>query len=321
MNSAPLVSIICTVYNQEDYVNEALDAVLEIEYPNLELIIVDNGSTDYSGRQIKNWLEEHGGKLQVIFISRSPGMPYCKSFNMAFEQAKGDYFIDLSGDDLICKEHVQKSVAHLEKNPFAAVCFSDAFLFSKGKQLRTFYKRKVSGELQSAVSDGDIYELLVAKHHCLSVTMVIRSSAFKFEGAYDESLAYEDFDIQVRLARKYPFVFSDHIGIKKRIHSKAMSVDQYKRYKSVMLPSTLKVCQKIKTMNRTQKEDLALLNRVQFELKHALLSANFQVAGGFVELAQELGAEGLGFRLYKKWLKHHWDVSAIYSFLEQLRRN
>lgn len=319
MSSSPLVSIICTVYNQEDYVKEALDSVLLTDYPHLELIIVDNGSTDYSSKRIKDWLQEHEDKLPVVFISRKSEIPYCESFNKAFEQAKGEYFIDLSGDDLICNEHISKSVEGLENNPQAAVCFSDAILFSNRKKSRTFYPRNNNGELQSPVQDGDIYEKMVSSHYILSVTMMIRSSTFRLEGGYDENLSYEDFDIQVRLARKYPFVFSDHIGIKKRIHSKAMSVDQYKRYKSVMLPSTLKVCQKIKTMNRSQEEDLALLNRVQFELKHALLSANFQVAGGFVELARELGAVGLGFRVYKKWLKHHWDVSAIYRFFQSFR--
>lgn len=319
MSSSPMVSIICTVYNQEDYVKEALDSVLLTDYSHLELMIVDNGSADNSSKRIKEWMQAHEEKLPVVLISRKIGIPYCESFNKAFEQAKGEYFIDLSGDDLICNEHISKSVEALENNPQAAVCFSDAILFSNGKKGRTFYPRNRIGGLQLPVQDGDLYEKLVSSHHILSVTMVIRSSTFRLEGGYDENLSYEDFDIQVRLARKKPFVFSDHIGIKKRIHSKAMSVDQYKRYQSVMLPSTLKVCKKIKSMNRSSKEDLALLNRIQFELKHAILSANFQVAGGFIELAQELGAEGLGFRVYKKWLKHHWDVSAIYRFFQSFR--
>jgi glycosyltransferase involved in cell wall biosynthesis len=319
MNSSPMVSIICTVFNQEDYVRESLDSVLQSDYPNLELIIVDNGSTDNSVRQIKGWLEENKEKISVIFISRNQSIPYCESFNRAFEQAKGEYFIDLSGDDLICKEHIFKSVACLEKYPQAAVCFSDAYLFSNDGKIRTFYPRNRKGKLQYAVIDGDVYELMVAKHHILSVTMIIRSSTFRLEGGYDEKLSYEDFDIQVRLARKYPFVFSDHFGIKKRLHPKAMSVDQYKRYQSVMLPSTLKVCQKIKSMNKNPKEDLALLNRVQFELKHALLSANFQVARGFFELADDLGAKGIRMKLYENWLKHHCDISAIYGFLKSLR--
>ncbi|MEP0713231.1 MAG: glycosyl transferase, partial [Algoriphagus sp.] len=132
------------------------------------------------------------------------------------------------------------------------------------------------------------------------------------EGGYDASLSYEDFDIQIRLTSKYPVVFSDHIGIYKRKHANSLSAQQYRRYRSVMLPSTLRICEKIRDINTSLTEKSALKTRVIFELKHALWSANFDVAQGFVALAKELEVEGVEFRLYRLWLWLKLDISWLY---------
>lgn len=85
-----------------------------------------------------------------------------------------------------------------------------------------------------------------------------------------------------------------------------------------MLPSTLKVCQKIKKMNRRPKEDKALLRRILFETKHALLSANFEIARGFISLGRELGAKGLKFSLYNSWANMKMDISGLYLLFKKI---
>lgn len=295
-----------------------MDALLQLEYAALEVFVVDNGSVDQSPSIIKDWLKKNKHTIDIKAVFREKSLPYCQSFNAIFSQIKGKYFIDLSGDDILLPEHLKRSVETLEKFPKAAVCFSDAYLISRAKK-KTFYPRNQKGQLVSKVQDGDLYKTLVARHHVLSVTMLIRSEYFGQEGGYDESLSYEDFDIQVRLSRKYPFVFSDHFGVEKRMHHKAYSASQYKRYDSEMLFSTLKVCQKIKVLNQDEYENQALKQRVLFELKHALFSANFEVAEGFVNLLQSLKTGNLKYWLYRQWAKHQWDFSGWYVFLKKLR--
>src|SRR5690606_35278468 len=114
------------------------------------------------------------------------------------------------------------------------------------------------------------------------------------------------------LTSKYPVVFSDHTGVYKRKHASSLSANQYQNYQSVMLPSTLRVCEKIRDMNRSDGENTALAERVLFELKHALWSANFQPAKRFVKLADELQVKGAEFRLYKFWLYLRLDISWLY---------
>ena len=316
MDNYPLLSIICTVYNQEDYVRSCLEALASLDYPDLECFIVDNGSQDGSRKIIEDWVDEQAEGFRPQTIFRDLSLPYCKSFNEVLSLVSGKYLIDLSGDDILLPQHALNSVLALERNPRAVVCFSDAFLSKNGRK-KSFYPRDAKGNLLSPVKDGDLYKILVASHHVLSVTMVLRTEALKAIGGYDENLSYEDFDIQVRLARKHPFVFSDHHGIIKNLHPKAYSAKQYQRYRSVMLPSTLSICHKIKAMNQNDAEDAALLQRLNYELKHSLFSANFEAARGFYELAVALGGTGSGFVLYRYWLKYRWDFSGFYAFLKK----
>src|SRR5690606_1781766 len=157
--------------------------------------------------------------------------------------------------------------------------FSNALLVADNPlPFKTFYPVNKEGSLLDAVASGDIYEHVVQKNFLCAPTMVFNTEILNNEGGYDEELSYEDFDIIVRLTRKYPFVFNEYVGVKKRILKNSFSAKQYSIRNSVMLPSTLKVCQKIKLMNRSEKENNALKFRVMFETKHALASANFDVA-------------------------------------------
>lgn len=318
MEGKPLVTIILTSFNQKQYVKDALESVRTQDYPNIELIIVDNGSTDTTPLIMQDWIAKHELDFPIKTIFREGSIPYCRSFNEAFSKANGKYLIDLSGDDMLTKDHIMLAVIKLQDFLGSACCFSDVLLIDEKGHENTFYKRDFRGKLKQKIRVGDIYRDLVKKHVVPSVSLVFDSDLFRKEGGYDEDLSYEDFDIMVRLARKYPFVFSNHIGVKKRNHSKSFAASQYSSRNSIMLPSTLKVCQKIKAMNHSPKENQALLQRVMFETKHALWSANFDVAEGFLALAEELNASGKTFDWYKKWCQKRWDFSSMYSILKKI---
>ncbi|WP_186755575.1 glycosyltransferase [Echinicola salinicaeni] len=309
-----LVSIICICYNQEDFVVASLNSVLYQSYKNIELIIVDNGSKDGSEEKIKSWLNERGRLNQIKTIFHSHSINYCKAFNEALQLANGDYIIDLSGDDVLFPEHVELSVKALKISPEAALCSSDAELYEEETQkIANFFPLSNKFLPSGWEPKGNIYKEVVG-NHCLSTpTMVFRSSILKQEGGYDDNLVYEDFDIIVRLARKYNFAFSSHIGVKKRLHKTSFAKQQYKARESKMLWSTYKVCQKIKGMNQSKEEDLALVFRCKHEAKHALASANFEVARCLLELAVESGAKGLGIIFLKAWCFLKLDLSYMYK--------
>ncbi|MHA7130773.1 glycosyltransferase family 2 protein [Algoriphagus namhaensis] len=314
MRVSDRVTVICITHNHEEWIEETLESVRLQDHYSKELIIVDNGSKDKTVEKIRNWVANRDGNLQVSVVFQEQEKPYCQVFNEQLDKVTSPYVVDLSGDDVMYPEHLSQSVKRLKLVNYAAFVFSDAYILTEDGEVNTFYKRDNSGELVDNMEElGDIYVTLVRQNYICSPTMVFQTEILKQEGGYDGALYYEDFDIQVRLARKYPVVFSNHIGVLKRRHPQSLSSGQYKRYQSQMLPSTVEVCKKILDMNTHDSEDEALGIRVMHELKHALWSANFGPAKELVKIGEELDLSGLKFWLYKLWLKKRWDISWVYQ--------
>lgn len=312
MRGPGLVSIICICYNHESWIQESLESVRLQDYPKKELIIIDNGSSDGSLQVIQKWIKENSGSLKVELISHEEPQSYLRVFNNVLHKTRSQYVVDLAGDDLLYPDHLSSSISLLKLSNYTAFVFSDAYILDEDHIVKTFYKRKTGGELDEEIETSKIYETLVQSYFICSPTIVFNREILVREGGYDEDLSYEDFDIQVRLARKYPLVFSDHVGVLKRKHSNSFSSRQYIPYDSKMLPSTLLVCQKIKEMNESESEMNALGKRILFELKHSLWSANFEVAKGFVELGNEINLKKPLFVIYKIWLRSKIDISWLY---------
>lgn len=315
MQNSELVTIICIAFNHEKWIEETLESVKEQDYFQRELFIVDNGSKDGTSEKIRNWVNENSTQLSVhtIFLPEQKG--YCALFNEILAQAKGNYVIDLSGDDVLFPDHLSTSIKTLQNAPFAAFCFSDAYILDDRQEVATFYQRNTAGELIEEIELSNIYETLIHRSYICAPTIVFHTEILRKEGGYDETLFYEDFDIQVRLARNYPVIYSDHIGVLKRKHAGSMSAKQYKRYTSQMLPSTVKVCNKIEEMNIFPEENRALGKRVMYELKHALGSGNFNAAKELVEIGNRLGLVSLRFKIFKFWANKEWDISWLYEWV------
>ena len=315
MSFGDLATIICIAYNQEEWIEETLESVREQDYNFRELFVVDNGSQDKTAEKIQAWVNQNSTQLSVHTILLKEPKPYCRLFNEVLNKSKGRFIVDLSGDDVLFPDHISQSVRALQQAHYAAFSFSDAYLLDGRAEITTFYKRNTAGELVDEIELSNLYEVLIRKNFICSPTVVFKAEILKKEGGYDESLYYEDFDIQIRLARKYPVIFSDHIGVLKRKHGSSMSASQYRRYDSPMLPSTVRVCSKIETLNTFPEENKALGKRVMHELKHAVWSANFDPAQELVEMGKRIGLKGLRFKFYSLWAKKEWDISWLYELL------
>ena len=316
METAGCVTVVCIAYNHGQWIEETLDSVRLQDYPELQLIVVDNGSTDDTADKIREWVAQSAGSLDVQTIYHTESQPYCPLFNQVIASVDSQFLIDLSGDDVLCPQHLSVSVAALRANPEAAFSFSDATILEHSGTVNGYYKRDSSGMVTNNPDLENLYVTLIGRSCICSPTVVFDTAILKKEGGYDESLFYEDFDILIRLARNHRAAFSDHIGVLKRKHAYSMSAAQYLPYQSKMLPSTVRVCAKIRQMNKSPEENQALGIRVLFELKHALWSANFESARDLIQLGKELELKTPIFRIYRIWAKSGWDISWLYLKLK-----
>ncbi|MGY6523671.1 MAG: glycosyltransferase family 2 protein [Mongoliitalea sp.] len=310
----PLVSIICTVYNQAAMLENALQSVFDQTYPTIELLVIDNGSNDNSPQVIEQVLRNCPSHIRSSVFIHPFSLNYCESFNQVFVHAKGKYFIDLSGDDMFFPKHIECSVKKLEQHPEAWAVFSNVELLQVETGTSSFFYTSED----EIVEEGDLYTAIVAGNPVLSVSLVVSSEKFRQEGMYDVSLTYEDFDLMVRLSRKYPLFYTGQLGVKKSIHAFSFSSQQYQARQSKMLPSTYQVCRKIQAMNRSEHEQEALKARVIYELKMAAFSANFQIAKDLIKLAMELGVSKLYLLRYQLICQMGLDLSFMIRWKQRL---
>lgn len=290
----PLVSVICLSYNHKNYIERAVKSVFNQTYGNIELILVDDASTDGSQEIVKDLGIKNN--LRTLLLPENLGN--CKAFNLGFSLSKGEFIIDLAADDILFPERIKVGVRMLEeKGTHFGVHFCDIELVDKkGNKLDTHFKRDASNQLIENVHAGDIYNLLLEKYHISTPTMMMRREVLEKLGGYDEDLSYEDFDFWVRSSRIYKYCFSDQVLLQKYILPNSHSSSQYQRKNQHCL-STAKVCEKALKLNKNQAENRALLKRINYELKWAFITENWEAANLLLNTKSNIPHNTLRHRL------------------------
>ncbi|MBC3541263.1 glycosyltransferase family 2 protein [Rufibacter sediminis] len=283
--STPLVSIICLCYNHAAFLRAALDSVLAQTYPNLEVLVVDDLSTDASVAIITDYVREHP---QIRFIRHTQNQGNCASFNQALALSQGEFVIDFATDDVLHPERVTRQVAAFQQLPASyGVVYTDAELIDEqGVSLGFFYNRAVSGKLSPKPATGDVFAEVLGRYFICPPTMMIRRQVLDELQGYDPALAYEDFDFWVRSSRRWQYHFLDEVLCQRRMHPHSLSRKVYQQGDK-QLASTVKVIRKARQLIRTGPEKEALLARIRYEARHAYLTANYPEAAQLLTLLEE----------------------------------
>jgi glycosyltransferase involved in cell wall biosynthesis len=136
MNNPPLISIGMPVYDGEPFVKEALDSLLAQDYPNFELIISDNASTDGTSELCVEYAKSDS---RIKYYRNSENLGAIANFNRVFALAKGKYFAWAAHDDVWEPAYFSTLARLLENNPDAVLAFS-AFnsISEEGEELRRY---------------------------------------------------------------------------------------------------------------------------------------------------------------------------------------
>ncbi len=284
----PLVSVICLCYNHERFLREALDSVLAQTYPHLEIIVADDASTDTSAAIIREYCARYP---RIKFIQNTQNKGNCKTFNQAFAQSAGAYIVDFATDDVLLPNRIAEQI-----NCFAAldetfgIVYTDALLIDENSAyLRHFYKILTNSTLFPLPVSGWVYTDLVKRFFISAPTMLIKRTVLEKLDGYNETLAYEDFDFWVRSSRYFKYYFLNKALTKRRLHSNQLSRQLYKK-QDKQLASTVHVCYLALSLNRTDTENMALVSRVQYELRKAFLTGNCMESSQLLELLKQLKA-------------------------------
>ncbi|MFI3301848.1 MAG: glycosyltransferase family A protein [Rikenellaceae bacterium] len=183
MSNQPLVSIIMPIYNMEAFLAESLDSVLATEYPALEVVLVDDGSTDSSLKIA----EEYATRDSRLHIFTQPNSGACAARNHAVRVAKGEFILPVDGDNLITPDFVSLAVAEIQKDNEVKVVCPRAFFI--GDKTGEWILPKFSLNL-------------LARKNLMDTTALYRKADWVRIGGYcDELMTREDWDFWISMLK------------------------------------------------------------------------------------------------------------------------
>lgn len=208
MKFNPKVSIVIPVYNGEKYLKEAIDSAINQTYKNIEVIVVNDGSTD----KTKEICESYQDKIKY-FEKKNGGVS--SALNLAIDKMTGDYFSWLSHDDVYLNNKIEVQIDFLKKcKNKNVILYSDYLLVNdKGK---LFNKPIVLNDKE--LKQKKYYALLRGAVN--GITMLVPKDAFEKCGKFDEKLrCTQDYDLWWKMIKKYDFIHLNNLVTKTRIHN------------------------------------------------------------------------------------------------------
>lgn len=314
--SKPLVSVIIPTYNRANVISETIDNVFSQTYKNIELIVVDDGSTD----DTPPILRKYADRIRVI-TQKNAGPAAAR--NRGIEVSTGDIIAFQDSDDLWESNKLERQVALLEKSGDAVPCClcSASFGIVHGKPYTSF---DIS-DIHSPHEEGlwlNVAEILATRLVLFNQTVAIRRWAIEKVGVFDESLRYlEDYDLPLRLANEGPWaLIRDPLVIYREGAANSFSRQAAKD------PIILKQCEITiieRALARVQNQTDSnvrrrLLSRLQL-FRRLLVSAKLCQSDSW--LSRVRGSAISGFERYKgaAFRRSPWYPQAVVVPLETVR--
>lgn len=180
-----LVSIILPSYNCEIYISETIASIVNQAYSNLEIIIIDDASTDNTCDIIQSFKDD-----RIKLIKKPVNTGYTDSLNMGLEIATGKYIARMDADDIAHPERIEKQLAFMEANPDVVLCGTWINLIPSGK-LHTY----------PIQHEAIVAQLLRINAFCHPSIMMRKSVIDEHNLRYDKSYEpTEDYELWTRLA-------------------------------------------------------------------------------------------------------------------------
>lgn len=153
------ISVAIITYNSEKFIAQAIDSVLVQDYPNIEIIISDDASTDSTQKILAQYAKKYPDKIKLLLARKNLGAT--DNWFKCASACCGKYIANLAGDDEFLPGKISKQVEIMEGNANIAICYSDAFVFDvkRGKEIYRLAMKAptLSGGVYTALSDAIYY--------------------------------------------------------------------------------------------------------------------------------------------------------------------
>lgn len=222
----PLISVLVPSYNYVQYITQAIDSALEQTYPNIEVVVTDNISTDATAETVRT---RYAGDPRVRFFVNERNIGLVPNFNRALEHARGEFVLWLSADDWLLPTHLARLHEVFEREPQLDVVYSGAYFCDETGRL--YNVRNMPGQLPVDYVDvrDELVEMLTTTCQVCLPTALFRRSLFTELGPMDEGLRVAaDWELAVRIAsagKRFAYLNAPSMCV--RLHGDQASGDAY----------------------------------------------------------------------------------------------
>lgn len=296
--ASPVVSIVVPSFNHADYIHECIESILDQDYPSIDVIVINDGSTDRTDEAVKDILNKRPDGFRYIY-KENAGL--IRTLNLGLRHASGKYLCELASDDMLLPGSISRRVAWLEEHPDCDAVFADGYLL-RGEEKT---QERVSGGKPRYSSAGHkLGELIGGKARIFFPSGMFRKAVLERLGGFDEDFRYfEDLAMQFPLALGSQIGYLDEPVMYYRRHDRNISSVQklwVRREKILALEKLLRTAEP-----RLKKTVQGQLYREYLKLLQYAFTSRVEKEELMQTYRKALGASPLGLkaRYYRTYLR------------------
>ena len=227
------ISVIMAVYNGEEYLNKAIESILNQSYENFEFLIINDGSTDKSFEIIEKYANLD--KRIVVIDHKNIGLT--KSLNIGIEKATGEYIARMDADDISMTARFKNFILYIEKNGDIDFYSTPSYVIDENDKLKKVIPNYF-------IRNGLDVKILNYFNVLIHGTLIVKSDILK-KYKYNERFKYsQDFELYQRLIQhNYKISYDNNVTYSLRVHSSSITQTKNKSqlddYKQVFLDNNL----------------------------------------------------------------------------------
>jgi len=286
----PLVSVITPAYNQGKFLRDTIESVLSQDYPNIELLVLNDGSTD----ETENILKEYTGRIKW---ETQVNMGQTATINKGWRMTKGEIITWLNSDDTFLREGVRKGVEYLMAHPETSIVFSDSLFTSADGTPLQVSKPQPPFDYKNFVT--------ICENPVPQPSSFIRREVVQKAGELDTTFYYfMDWDFWLRAGLFVKIDYVKDIWSTYRLHAESKTVSQ-----------SLKLAPELEYMYRKFFSRRDLPPGIRKLKKKAMMNMYFTTGGYYIQGQDRKNASKMGWAAFKQNPVGIFSFTNLHKFL------
>lgn len=212
MNDQPLVSVVLACYNHDKFVEDSIQSVIEQTYENIELIIIDDGSSDKSVAKIQKMINKCEERFTRFEFRYRPNKGLSATLNEALEWCQGEFFSPIASDDMFLPTKISNQINFLHNNPKCVGVFGGVELINDSNE-------SIEKIVLNETKKYNFKKIILHQHVIQAPTQMLRIEALRKVGCYKADLIIEDWYMWLKLSQEGELVCLTEIFAKYRSHN------------------------------------------------------------------------------------------------------